>query len=127
MDSCTQSAYQTVVLIEGPAAIGWERWRELDTDYAHLVDAFVELLAPDGLGEYTSAMLAATMRGTLTELSFAIAESGDQAPSRAKKHSPSLTGFSPAFASRNQIDLLRSRPASASANYAPVPAPTSTA
>jgi hypothetical protein len=83
MDSCTQAAYQTVVLKEGPAAIGWEPWRELETDYyAHLVDAFVELLAPDGLGEYTSAMFAATMRGTLTELSFAIAESDDQALAR---------------------------------------------
>jgi hypothetical protein len=69
LDACTQPAYQTVVLKEGPAAIGWERWREPDTDYyAHLVDAFIDLLAPDGLGDYASAMLAATMRGTLTEL-----------------------------------------------------------
>ncbi len=76
LDACTQPAYQTVVLKEGPAAIGWERWREPDTDYyAHPVDAFIDLLAPDGLGDYASAMLAATMRGTLTELSFAIAES----------------------------------------------------
>jgi AcrR family transcriptional regulator len=83
LDACTQPAYQTVVLKEGPAAIGWERWRELDTDYyADLVRAFIEMLAPMGLGEYASAMLAATMRGTLTELSFEIAQSSDQALAR---------------------------------------------
>jgi len=83
LDACTQPAYQTVVLKEGPAAIGWERWRELDTDYyAHLVHAFIGLLAPTGLGDYASAMLAATMRGTLTELSFEVAQSSDQALAR---------------------------------------------
>jgi AcrR family transcriptional regulator len=83
LDACTQPAYQTVVLKEGPAAIGWERWRELDTDYyAHLVSAFIKMLAPTGLGAYASTMLAATMRGTLTELSFEIAQSSDQALAR---------------------------------------------
>jgi hypothetical protein len=83
VDACAQPAYQTVVLKEGPAAIGWERWRELDTDYyAHLVRAFIQMLAPTGLGGYASAMLAATMRGTLTELSFEIAQSSDQALAR---------------------------------------------
>jgi len=83
LDACTQPAYQTVVLKEGPAAIGWERWRELDIDYyAHLVRAFIQMLAPTGLGDYASAMLAATMRGTLTELSFEMAQSSDQALAR---------------------------------------------
>jgi hypothetical protein len=78
----TQPAYQTVVLKEGPP-IGWERWRELDTDYyAHLVRAFIQMLAPTGVGDYASAMLAATMRGTLTELSFEIAQSSDQTLAR---------------------------------------------
>jgi AcrR family transcriptional regulator len=79
LDSCAEPAYQTVVLKEGPAAIGWERWRELDTDYyAHLVRAFIDMLVPAGLGDYESAMLVATLRGTLTELSFEISQSADQ-------------------------------------------------
>ena len=40
------------------------------------------MLAPAGLGDYASAMLVATMRGTLTELSFEIAHSSDQALAR---------------------------------------------
>ena len=83
LDACTQPAYQTVVLKEGPVAIGWERWRELDTDYyAHLVSAFIKMHPPTGRGAYASTMLAATMRGTLTELSFEIAQSSDQALAR---------------------------------------------
>jgi AcrR family transcriptional regulator len=83
LDACTQPGYQTVVLKEGPAAIGWERWRELDADYyADMARAFIEMLAPMGLDEYASAMLAATMRGTLRELSFEIAQSSDQALAR---------------------------------------------
>ncbi len=84
LDGCAEPAYQTVVLKEGPAAIGWERWRELHTDYyAHLVRAFIDMLAPAGLSGYASAMLDDTLRGTLTELSCEIAQSGDQALVRA--------------------------------------------
>jgi AcrR family transcriptional regulator len=83
LEACTQPTYQTVVLKEGPAAIGWERWRELDTDYyARLVRAFITMLDPERRGAYAPAMLAATMRGTLTELSFEIAQSSDPALAR---------------------------------------------
>ena len=83
LDACTQPAYQTVVLIEGPAAIGWERWRELDAEYyGNLAQGFATMLAPAGSSEYASAMLVAAMRGTLAELSFAIAHSGDPQEAR---------------------------------------------
>jgi AcrR family transcriptional regulator len=107
LDACTRPAYQTVVLKEGPAAIGWERWRELDTDYyAHLVRALIDMLAPAGLGDRASAMLAATMRGTLTELSFEIAQSNNKALARqealavidrllSKLHAIPLAGHAP--------------------------------
>jgi hypothetical protein len=58
-------------------------WRELDTDYyAHLMRALIDMLVPVGPGDYASAMLAATLRGTLTELSFEIAQSVDQVLAR---------------------------------------------
>jgi prevent-host-death family protein len=85
LDGCAEPAYQTVVLKEGPAAIGRERWRELHTDYyAQLVRAFIDMLAPAGLSDYARAMLDDTMRRTLTELSCEIAQSGDQALVRAE-------------------------------------------
>ena len=58
LDGCAESTYQTIVLKEGPAAIGWERWRELYTDYyAHLVRAFIDILAPAGLDDYALAVV----------------------------------------------------------------------
>ena len=83
LDACTQPAYRTVVLIEGPAAIGWKRWQELNTEYyGDLIRTLTSILDPAGLGDYASAMLGATMRGTLTELSFEIAQAADQISAR---------------------------------------------
>ena len=73
----------SLALTEAPAVLGWQRWRELDTEYyAHLVRALIEMLAPTGLSGCAVTMLAATLRGTLTELSFEIAQSSDQASAR---------------------------------------------
>ncbi|MBV9090614.1 MAG: TetR/AcrR family transcriptional regulator [Mycobacteriaceae bacterium] len=78
LEACTAPAYQAIVLKDGPAAIGWERWRELDTDYfADLVDGVIHTLAGHGLADHPPALLAAVVRGTLTELSFEITRSDD--------------------------------------------------
>ncbi|WP_082994573.1 TetR/AcrR family transcriptional regulator [Mycobacterium sp. 1245801.1] len=83
LDACTQPAYQMVVLKEGPAAIGWERWRELDADYyGNLTREFAATLAPAGASNYTSTMVVATMRGALAEMCFTIAESDDPVTAR---------------------------------------------
>lgn len=78
LDACTTPAYQAVVLKEGPAAIGWQRWRQLDADYfSGIVDGLIASLASDGLADHPATMLAAMVRGTLTEFSFEIAQSDD--------------------------------------------------
>lgn len=83
LDGCSEPAYQHVVLTEGPEAIGWNRWRELDADYyGHMVSAFVQMLAPAGIDDHKARVLAATLRGTLTELSLEIARSHDHVSTR---------------------------------------------
>jgi AcrR family transcriptional regulator len=83
LDACSQPAYQMVVLQEGPAAIGWARWRGLDADYyANLTREFAATLTPTGSRGRASTMLVATMRGALTEFSFAIAQSASPASAR---------------------------------------------
>lgn len=85
LDACAEPDYQAVVLKQGPAAIGWQRWRELDNDcFGHLVVVLVDMLAPAGLVDDTSVMIAAAVRGTLTELSFEIAQSADRAGAHAR-------------------------------------------
>jgi len=76
LDACTDPHYQYVVLKEGPSAIGWQRWRELDNDhFGDLLQTLIARLSPEGLADHPPAMVAATIRGTLTELSFEIARS----------------------------------------------------
>ena|ERR1700743_1457271 len=78
LDACALPAYQAVVLREGPIAIGWERWLELDSAYyGELVQTIIDMLGPAGMGEHASAMLAATMRGALSEMALEIAQSAD--------------------------------------------------
>lgn len=78
LEACTTPAYQAVVLKDGPAAIGWEHWRELDADYfSAIVNGLIASLATNGLAHHPPALLAAVIRGTLTELSFEIAQATD--------------------------------------------------
>jgi AcrR family transcriptional regulator len=113
LDACTQNDYQDIVLKEGPAAIGWERWREFDSDYyAPLVRALIDMLAPSGIGEHAAAMMRATLRGALIELSFAIADSDD--PTLARREALAVID-----------ELIRYFRAVASGRAAPTPAPRS--
>lgn len=42
LDECTDVAYQRIVLQEGPVALGWARWRELDE--RHMVGLIRDLV-----------------------------------------------------------------------------------
>lgn len=78
LEACTSREYQEIVLKEGPAAIGWQRWRELDAFYfSAIVEGLIAVLAANGLADHPPALLAALIRGTLTEMSFEIAQSDD--------------------------------------------------
>lgn len=82
-DVCTQPPYQTLALQQAPIAIGWQRCRELETHYyGDLMRASIDILAPAGLGNHTTAMLIATLRGTLTELGLQIAQSSQRDAAR---------------------------------------------
>ena len=78
LDGYTDAEYQAVVLKEGPAAIGWQRWRERYRDnFADVIRELIGRFAGAGLINHSPALLTATMNGALTELSFEIARSND--------------------------------------------------
>jgi AcrR family transcriptional regulator len=84
LDVYTDAEFQAVVLREGPAAIGWQRWRERYRDnFADVVSALIGSFVAAGLVKHSPAMLTATMNGALTELSFEIARSNDPPHTRA--------------------------------------------
>jgi AcrR family transcriptional regulator len=61
---CCDPVYGRLVWVEGPAALGWRRWRECEKDYAYgLVERFIRDLVDGGyLGE--------TPFGSLVQFAF---------------------------------------------------------
>lgn len=53
MDACMEPDVQRTVLLDAPAVLGWERWREIAADY--------------GLGLFESALRAAIEAGQIAE------------------------------------------------------------
>lgn len=64
LDQCCDPVYGRLVWLEGPAALGWHRWREWEEKYAYgLVERFVTDLVDQGY-------LADQAVGTLVRFSF---------------------------------------------------------
>jgi AcrR family transcriptional regulator len=83
LDIYTDAEYQAVVFQEAPAAIGWQRCRDLSRDYfADLAREVTGSFATAGLVKHSPAMWTVTMHGALTELSFEIARSHDPTHTR---------------------------------------------
>jgi AcrR family transcriptional regulator len=53
MDACMEPDVQRIVLLDGPAVLGWERWREIAADY--------------GLGLFESSLRSAIEAGQIPE------------------------------------------------------------
>ncbi|MEV6171565.1 TetR/AcrR family transcriptional regulator [Streptomyces sp. NPDC051954] len=84
LDECTQEAYLRIVLQEGPIALGWTRWRELDGLYmSGLLRTAIEALVESGLATPMSVEMATrAVYGLLTELAWGIAEADNQPTAR---------------------------------------------
>ncbi len=49
LDQCCDPVYGRLVWLEGPAALGWHRWRECEEKYAYgLVERFITTLVAEG-------------------------------------------------------------------------------
>jgi AcrR family transcriptional regulator len=74
LETCEDDRFRRIVLEEGPAALGWERWRELDDPYGiSLLRGTLKYLADSGVINKTSLdMLASMLFGALTEAALAV-------------------------------------------------------
>lgn len=79
LDECTDRSYQRIVLQEGPFALGWDRWRELDERYmVGLVrDLVEELIRADVFQPRSPDLTARAIYGLLTELAWSLADTTD--------------------------------------------------
>ncbi|NBM17948.1 TetR/AcrR family transcriptional regulator [Streptomyces sp. GC420] len=82
---CTDPDYREIVLLQGPIALGWQRWRELDQRHLHgQLRAGLAALRDLGLvQDHPTDLMAAAVYGALTEISVAIATADD--PARARE------------------------------------------
>ncbi|MEU2255012.1 TetR/AcrR family transcriptional regulator [Nocardia xishanensis] len=86
LDVCAEPDYRHIVLLQGPIALGWRRWRELDQRHLSglVVDAARNLLDAGIIQAYPPELVAGAFYGALTEMSLTIAETGDSQQSRAQ-------------------------------------------
>src|SRR5436309_6737989 len=79
LDACLEPAVQRIVLLEGPAVLGWETWREIDMAYGlGMVTAVLELAMQTGaIREAPVEALAHVLLGGLNEGAMLMASSSD--------------------------------------------------
>ena len=84
LDACLDPAVQRIVLIDALAVLGWERWREIDTQYnLRLVTGALQAAMDQGIiapGPIDS--LAHLLIGAITEGAIYIAHADDQPAAR---------------------------------------------
>lgn len=84
LDLCLDNRYRRIALEEGPAALGWQLWRQIDEAYAlGMVRATLQNLMT--AGEITPRpvdLLARVVMAAITEAGLAVASAPDRAAAR---------------------------------------------
>lgn len=77
----TDPAIQRVMLVDGPAVLGWAEWRALDEENSarHLAEALTELIGAGVIAEQPVAPLAHLLSGAMNEAALWLATSRDPA------------------------------------------------
>ncbi len=77
LEACTEQDIQRILLIDGPAVIGWEAWRKLDADHsARLLEGALHELVDGGLMRVASVPAAThLLSGAMNEAVLWIARS----------------------------------------------------
>lgn len=90
LEICSDPEYREIVLLQGPIALGWRRWRELDQRYLGtlLTDGLSALLGESGRKRL--GLASAAFYGALTELALSIADADD--PEQAREQAVQLIG-----------------------------------
>ncbi|HZG92917.1 MAG TPA: TetR/AcrR family transcriptional regulator [Pseudonocardia sp.] len=79
--AATEPAVRRIMLVDGPAVLGWAEWRALDeaTSASHLGDALDGLVEAGVLARQPVAPLTRLLSGAMNEAALWLAETGDPA------------------------------------------------
>jgi AcrR family transcriptional regulator len=86
LDICLDPAVQRIVVVEGPAVLGWETWQEIENRYGHgLVVAGVKAAVDAGLvEEQPIGPLADVLFGALAQAGMVVARADEPPAARAE-------------------------------------------
>jgi len=86
LDACTDPAIQRIVLLDGPAVLGWERWREIGMRYGMgLVEGLLDhAVATGSIPRQPVRPLAHVLIGALDEAALYVATAEDPVVARAE-------------------------------------------
>ena len=86
LDICLDPAVQRIVVVEGPAVLGWETWQEIENRYGHgLVVAGVKAAVDAGLvEEQPVGPLADVLFGALAQAGMVVARADEPPAARAE-------------------------------------------
>jgi AcrR family transcriptional regulator len=86
LDTCLDPAVQRIVIVEGPAVLGWETWYEIEERYGHgLVVAGVAAAVDAGLVEQQPVEpLANVLFGALAQAGMVVARADDPGAARTE-------------------------------------------
>ena len=89
LEACTDPVVRRIMFQEGPVALGWKRWRELDGCASReLIAAAVNgLLEAGEIKPQPAALLVRLLFTTLGEAGMSVAEADDQDAARAEARS----------------------------------------
>ncbi len=80
LSASTASGVQQILLLDGPAVLGWARWRSIDdeTSARDLTDALEYLVATGAIAAQPIAPLARLLSGAMNEAALWLAEQPDR-------------------------------------------------
>jgi AcrR family transcriptional regulator len=86
LDQCLEREVQQIALLDAPAVLGWEEWREINARYAlGLVEGVLRHGMETGsVREQPARPLAHALIGALDEVAMLVARSDDPAATRAE-------------------------------------------
>ena len=84
LDACATPEVQRIVLVDGPAVLGWDVWRAIDADYSlGLIESALQRAVESGrILEQPTDALAHVLLGALQEAAMVVARSDDPAQAR---------------------------------------------
>jgi AcrR family transcriptional regulator len=86
LDACLEPEVQRIVLLDAPAVLGWERWREVASRYGlGLIEATLQAAADAGsISAQPVRPLAHVLMGALDEAAMYVARADDREVARAE-------------------------------------------